>query len=282
MPSVRRPLRFATANHRLSTALVLVLVVSCSVFEASAPPRPGEHLTIGIKFDQPGVGHRTDEGTYEGIDVGIALRVAAGMGVPEHAVTFVEARSEERENLLAQQKVDLVVASYSITEPRKRYVDFAGPYFTAGQALLVRRKNTDVTGPQSLDSPDWRLCSVIGSAAAHRVKNRWARSVTLKEVESYRECVDALRNGDVDAVTTDDVVLAGYVAAEPEKFKLVGPPFSQERYGIGLHRGDPRRAAVTRALRVAVEDGSWRRIMRENLSKSNFPIPPVPQILDSP
>src|SRR6185503_571148 len=107
-------------------------------------------------------------------------------------------------------------------------VDFAGPYFVAGQSLLVRKTNGDITGPESLDYSDWKLCSVTGSTPAQKVKDSYARSVTLQEFSSYSECLSALERGDIDALTTDDVILAGYAAQQPDKFKLVGKPFSTE------------------------------------------------------
>jgi glutamate transport system substrate-binding protein len=197
-------------------------------------------------------------------------------------VTFVEARSADRETLLERRQVDLVVAAYSITDERRELVDFAGPYFLAGQSVLVRRKNSDITGPTSLDDSDWDLCSVPGSTSATKVKQRFAIRVTLREFPTYGDCVEALQRGEVDAVTTDDVVLAGFTAARPEKLKVVGEPFSVERYGIGLHKGDPRQAEVTAALRRLVSDGTWQRVVQENLGKSRYRIPSPPEVLDRP
>lgn len=273
----------------VAVALLAVLPAGCGFFGSSAdgadtPPPDGPKLTVGIKFDQPGLGQKTGDKTFAGFDVDVARYVAKELGVHPGNVTFVEAQSAERETLLEQGKVDLVAATYSISDARKKKVDFAGPYFVAGQSLLVRKTTSDITGPESLNQSDWRLCSVKGSTPAEKVKQSYAKSVTLREFPSYPECLVALENADdpVDAVTTDDVILAGYAAGQPDKFKLVGKPFSQERYGVGLRKGDARRDKVTAALRKMVSDGSWKRSVEENIGKSGYKIPEPPAVLDSP
>lgn len=255
-------------------AAVCLLVAACST------PPPGPKLTIGVRFDQPGLGVRKPDGAFAGLDVDIATYVAERLGTSRADITFVEARPADRETLLEQKKADLVVATYSITDARKQRVDFAGPYFVAGQSLLVRKANSDIDGPESLNDSDWRLCSVTGSTPAQAVQATYAASVTLQQHSSYRECVDALLKGEIDAVTTDDVILAGYAAEQPDRLKLVGKPFSTERYGIGLHKGDSRRAKVTAALREMMSDGTWQRLVAANIS--GYQIPPRPEVVDNP
>lgn len=276
--------------HVCTAVVVAGALAGCGIFGSTSegadtpPPADGPKLTVGIKFDQPGLGLKTGDNSFAGFDVDVAKYVAKELGVHPGNITFVEAKSAERETLLEQGKVDLVAATYSISDSRKQKVDFAGPYFVAGQSLLVRKTTSDITGPESLNQSDWRLCSVQGSTPAEKVKQSYAKNVTLRVFPSYSECLLALENTEdpVDAITTDDVILAGYAAAQPEKFKLVGKPFSQERYGIGLRKGDPRREKVTAALRKMVSDGSWKRSVEANIGKSGYKIPEPPQILDSP
>nr|WP_052478101.1 glutamate ABC transporter substrate-binding protein [Kibdelosporangium sp. MJ126-NF4]CEL16145.1 glutamate-binding protein of ABC transporter system [Kibdelosporangium sp. MJ126-NF4] len=248
----------------------------------SEEPPSGPRMTIGIRFDQPGLGVRTQDGGYTGLDVDVAQYVAARLGTDKRAITFVEAHPADRETLLEQHKTDMVVATYSITDARKQRVDFAGPYFVTGQSLLVRRTNSDIDGPEALNDSDWRLCSVSGSTPAEKVQATYAKSVTLQQRGSYRDCVDALLKGDIDAVTTDDVILAGYAAEQPDKLKVVGKPFSTERYGIGLSKGDSRRGQVTEALRAMVADGSWDRFVRDSVGRSGYHVAARPEIVDSP
>jgi glutamate transport system substrate-binding protein len=256
----------------------MLLVAGCG---GEAPPA-GPTLTVGIRFDQPGLGVRQPDGAFGGFDVDVAKYVAQRLGTDNRHITFVEARPADREIMLEQNKADMVIATYSITESRKQRVDFAGPYFVTGQSLLVRKTNSDIDGPESLDNSDWRLCSVTGSTPAEKVQQNYAQSVTLEQHGSYRECVDALLKGDIDAVTTDDVILAGYAAEQPDKLKVVGKTFSTERYGVGLRKGDGRRANLTKALRAMVHDGSWDRFVNDSLGRSGYQIPARPEIVDSP
>jgi glutamate transport system substrate-binding protein len=262
-------------------AVGMLVVAGCAGSGGEEPPA-GPKLTVGIRFDQPGLGVRKPDGAFSGLDVDVTKYVAGRLGTADRDITFVEARPADREAMLEQNKADMVVATYSITEARKQRVDFAGPYFVAGQSLLVRRTNSDIDGPESLNDSDWRLCSVTGSTPAEKVQQSYAQSVTLEQRGSYRECVEALLKGDIDAVTTDDVILAGYAAEQPDKLKVVGKTFSTERYGVGLRKGDSRRAIVTNALRAMVEDGSWDRFVGASLGKSGYQIPARPEIVDSP
>lgn len=235
-------------------------------------------LTIGIKFDQPGLGLREKDGTYTGFDVEVAEYVAGKLGVSPENITFKEAPSAQRETLIENGQVDFIVATYSITDKRKEKVDFAGPYFVAGQSLLVKADNTDITGPESLTGGK-KLCSVKGSTPAQNVKDKYAADVQLQEYDTYSLCVEALRSGSVDAVTTDDIILAGYAAQSPGQLKVVGQPFTTENYGIGLKKGDQEsRDAINDAIEAMIADGSWARALTETVGQSGYQIPAPPQV----
>jgi glutamate transport system substrate-binding protein len=215
-------------------------------------------LTIGIKFDQPGLGLRNKDGSYSGFDVEVAKYVAGKLGVKPDAITFKEAVSTQRETLLENGQVDFIVATYSITDKRKQSVDFAGPYYVAGQALLVRSDNTDIVGVESLNG-NKKLCSVKGSTPSQNVKDNHAKDVQLQEFDTYSMCVEALRSGSVDAVTTDDIILAGYAGQAPGEMKVVGEAFTEEKYGIGLKKGDQEtRNKINDAIEAMFADGSWQ------------------------
>ena len=228
-----------------------------------------EGLKIGIKFDQPGLGLKKGS-EYSGFDVDVATYVAKELGTDAADITWVQAPSAQRENLIANGQVDLVVATYSITDARKEKVSFAGPYFVAGQDLLVRADDTSITGPDTLDGK--KLCSVTGSTSAQKVKDTYP-AVQLQEFATYSECLPALANGGVDALTTDDTILAGF-AAQPEyagKFKVVGKPFSEEKYGIGLKKGDTATCEkVNAAISKMVSDGSWQKAIDTNLGPAGY------------
>ncbi|WP_027499488.1 glutamate ABC transporter substrate-binding protein [Rhodococcus sp. UNC363MFTsu5.1] len=267
---------------RLGVGMVAIAVVAtaCGGDEQKSASESAESgkLTVGIKYDQPGLGLRNPDGTFSGFDVDVATYVADKLGVPASGITFKESPSAQRETLIQNGEVDYIVATYSITDARKEKVDFAGPYLTTGQSLLVRSDNTDITGPESLNGGK-KLCSVTGSTPAQKVKDNYAKEVQLQEFDTYSACVEALRNGAVDAVTTDAVILAGYAAQYPGQLKVVGQPFTTENYGIGLAKGDTEtRNKINDAIEEMIADGSWKASLEKNVGPSGYPIPAPPTV----
>jgi glutamate transport system substrate-binding protein len=229
----------------------------------------GGKVTIGIKFDQPGLGLKVGE-EYTGFDVEVAKYVAKELGYGE--IEWKQSPSAQRETLLQSGQVQMIFATYSITDDRKQKISFAGPYFIAGQGLLVRADNTDITGPDSLNGK--KLCSVTGSTPAQKIKDTYAKQVQLEELDTYSKCVEALNAGRVDAVTTDDVILAGYAAQEQYKGKLktVGKPFTEEQYGVGIKKGDTELCTkINTALEKMVSDGSWKKALAATVGDSFAP-----------
>ncbi|MBW4722231.1 glutamate ABC transporter substrate-binding protein [Saccharothrix obliqua] len=259
-----------------SAALVLA---SCSagddttvVGKASA-----NKLVVAVGYDQPGLGVRRLDGVFKGFDVDVARYVAKELGAED--VSFIEATPSQREQLLVDGKADLVVSTYSITEKRKEVIDFVGPYFVAGQDLLVRLSDPRITGPESL-AAGMRLCSVDNTTSAQYVKDKFAQSVELVNYPNFSDCVTALLAEQVDAMTTDDVILAGYAAQNPELLRVVGKPFSKEEYGIGLRRGDAAgKAKVTAAVQQMIDSGEWRKSLQDNVGQSGYRIPDPPKIV---
>ena len=192
-------------------------------------------ITVGTKFDQPLFGLKGLSGEPEGFDVEVAKLIAAKLGIPEDGIEFVETVSANREPFLQQGQVDMVVATYTINDKRDEVIDFAGPYFLAGQDILVKKGNPDaIEGPDDLAGK--KVCSVSGSTPAGYIQENHP-DAELVLFDAYTKCRDALQNGQVNAVTTDNVILAGYVDAAPEEFELVGPAFTEEPYGIGIPEG---------------------------------------------
>lgn len=229
----------------------------------------GESIRIGIKYDQPGLGYQ-DGRDYTGFDTDVARYVAKELGYSEDQIEWVEAPSANRENMLVNGQVDMIFATYSISESRLKTVDFAGPYFYAGQDLLVQQENTDITGPDSLAGKN--LCSVTGSTSAKKIQDKYSSTVQLVQQNSYSDCVVALNAGMVDAVTTDDIILAGLGAtrANQGELKLVGNTFTEERYGIGLPKGSDQCADINAAINKMVETGAWEQAVEKNVGASGY------------
>lgn len=214
-------------------------------------------ITIGTKFDQPLFGLRGPSGEPEGFDVEIGKIIAAKLGIEPDKIKWVEAVSANREPFIQDRKVDIVVATYTINDDRKQVVDFAGPYFVAGQTILVKEANTDITGPEDLAGKT--VCSVEGSTPAANIEANYP-DAKLELTDAYSNCLEPLRNDQVDAITTDNVILAGFVDQNEGEFKLVGEPFTEEPYGIGLRKGDDAfRTFINDVLEESYENGSWKK-----------------------
>ncbi|MFK0048876.1 glutamate ABC transporter substrate-binding protein [Streptomyces sp. NPDC090741] len=240
-----------------------------------------DKIVIGIKFDQPGLGLKTPDGKFTGFDVDVATYVAKELGYQPNQIEFKQAVSAERENLIANGDVKLVVATYTINDKRKAKVDFAGPYFKAHQDLLVRADDTSITKAEDLNSK--KLCSVTGSTSAQNVHDKLAPKADLQQYPGYSECLTGLENKAVDALTTDDSILAGYAAQEKNKgkFKLTGLKLSDEPYGIGLKKGDTElQTKVNAALKKMVADGAWEAAVQKNFGPANYKAEPAPQITE--
>ncbi|MFF0728262.1 glutamate ABC transporter substrate-binding protein [Streptomyces sp. NPDC004134] len=239
-----------------------------------------DSITIGIKFDQPGLGLKEPDGSYSGFDVDVATYVAKELGYSEDQIEWKEAISADRETMLERGDVDMIAATYSITDERKQKVDFAGPYLLAHQDLLIRA-DENITKGEDLNGKT--LCSVTGSTSAQNVKDTIAPKAQLAERPGYSECLDAVANGQIDALTTDDSILAGYAAQEANegKFKLAGLNLSNENYGVGIKKGDDKmKTDIDSALEKMVSDGSWEKFMDANLGPANYDFEPAPKIGD--
>jgi glutamate transport system substrate-binding protein len=213
-------------------------------------------LRVGTKIDQPGFGLANTEGEPEGFDVEIAKIIAAELGLSEDQIEFTETVSANREPFIQQDRVDIVVATYTINDARKQVVDFAGPYYEAGQDIMVASGNPEgIEGPEDLAGKT--VCSVEGSTPAQNIRDNYPEA-NLVTYDVYSKCADDLRNGNVQAVTTDNVILTGLVAGSEGAFELVGNPFTEEPYGIGLQLGDTDfRNFINDVLEESFENGSW-------------------------
>ncbi|MFC6288216.1 glutamate ABC transporter substrate-binding protein [Nocardioides sp. GCM10027113] len=196
-------------------------------------------VTIGTKFDQPGFGLQNLEGEPEGFDVEVAKIIAAEMGIAPEDIEWKETPSDIREQVIENGEVDFVVATYTINDERKERISFAGPYYNAGQMLMTRSDDDRFSGPEDIaENPDAKVCTVTGSTPSVNIEEYLASDDQLVLFDVYDKCASALSNGQVDVVTTDNVILAGFVGESDGEFQLVGEQFTEEPYGIGIEKGD--------------------------------------------
>jgi glutamate transport system substrate-binding protein len=260
-----------------AVALALALPLAATACGGGGSGADSDTIVIGTKFDQPGLGLKNPDGTMSGFDVDVATYVAGELGFAPDKIEWKESPSGQRETLIQNDQVKFIAATYSITDARKEKVDFAGPYLLTGQSLLVREDNTDITGAPSLQN-NKKLCSVTGSTPAQKIKDEYP-GVQLQQYDTYSACIEALKNGAIDAVTTDEVILAGYAAQTPGAFKIVGETFSEEKYGIGLKKDDSElRTKINDALEKMESSGAWKEAFDKNLGPAGITAPAPPPI----
>jgi glutamate transport system substrate-binding protein len=236
-----------------------------------------DRVVIGSREDQPGLGFKdATTGERSGFDIEIAKMVAAGLGYSADKIDWKAVPSAAREDTIARGEIDYMVGTYTINDKRKTLVSFAGPYFVAGQSLLVRKDESAITGKDTLKGK--KVCSVTGSTPIQRVRDQGlTEPENVVEFQTYSQCVDQLLNNQVDAVTTDDAILKGFASQQPDKLKVVGDTFSTEPYGIGLKKDDSAlRNKVNDILQAAETDGTWKQIYDATLGKSGSTATPPP------
>lgn len=222
-------------------------------------------VIIGVKEDQPNLGY-LDNVTNErsGFDIDIARWIAASLGFDEDKIQYKAIASANREQAITNGDIDYYVGTYSINDERKKLIDFAGPYFITGQGLLVTSDGKDY---QSLDELNGKtVCSATGSTPIQNIKENYPK-IKTQEFDLYSACVENLLNGQVDAVTTDQAILIGYAAQDPDNLKVTsGPLMTEEKYGVGLPKGDD---ALRAHINDLFTDGGdvWQGIFDKNLGE---------------
>lgn len=238
-------------------------------------------IVIGTKFDQPLFGLKALSGQPEGFDVDIAKLVATAIFGSDLSgkTEFVETPSAVREQSIIDGKVDLVAATYTINDTRKQKVAFAGPYYIAGQSILVKKDNTAITGSDTLGGK--KVCTVLGSTPLKTLQALAPPPDLSILFDTYSKCVEALKDGRVEAVSTDNGILLGFIKDNPGLFKLVGETFTKEPYGIGVKKDDAAfRAFVNDVLAKSYTDGTWAKAFESQVGKATGIATPTPPPVD--
>ena len=240
-------------------------------------------LVVGTKFDQPGFGLKdAATGKVEGFDVEIAKLVAVGIfgGDVEDIdskVEFVETVSAVRESSIIDGKVDMIAATYTINDARKQVVDFAGPYFEAKQDIMVKKDDTSIKSVEDLNGK--KVCSAQGSTSLKNIQAKAPQADVSIQFKTYSECASALGDGRVQAVSTDNTILAGLVQASGGQYKLLEAPFSDEPYGLGIKKGaDDFREFLNDLLDEIKENGEWEKAFEATLGKLDLETPEPPDV----
>ncbi len=222
-------------------------------------------ITFGVKFDQPGFGVKDAiSGKLDGFDIAIAKEIGKSLGLSESQMVFEEAISKNRIPYLQEDKVDVVIATFTINEERKSQIEFSKPYYQAGQSILVKKENTEIKSASDLTGKD--VCTVQGSTPAQTLQSKYPQAKLLL-LDVYSACVQAMKDGRVAAVSTDNVILLGFADKDPS-VKLVGGLFTDEPYGIGVKKGKTdMQAYINSQLDRMFKDGTWDKIYDQYLGK---------------
>lgn len=231
-------------------------------------------IRVGIKYDQPLFGVNAPGGVV-GFDAEIAKLIADSLGVE---VEFVEAVSANREPFLQNDQVDMVVATYTINDERDEVVDFAGPYYVAGQDIMVPSGNPNgIESIDDLNTPDLTTCSVDGSTSIDNFNEAAPDGETIT-FDTYSKCAEAMADGRADAVTTDNVILIGLISESDGAYELVDNPFTEEPYGIGVPEGSDLRCYVNGVLEEIYESGEWAEAYESTVGTAGSSTPEPPEV----
>lgn len=202
-------------------------------------------------------------GAFEGFDVDIAREMAAALLGSPDAIELVAIPYSARVDVLAEGTVDMVVDTFTINCVRDDRIDFSSQYFTSSQKLLVR---VDDPATGIADFGRRRVCAAAGSTSAENLRALPEPTPLVEEVTDQADCLVLLQQGRVDGISTDDTILAGMQAQDPN-VKIVGEAFSAEPYGIGLPPDHPEYVRfVNAALEQVRSSGRWTELYNEWLS----------------
>jgi glutamate transport system substrate-binding protein len=214
-------------------------------------------ITIGVKYDVPPFGlNNPQTGEVEGFDVDLGNYIADRLGVEP---VFREATSDNRIPLLVDGTIDLILSTMTITEERDLEIDFSEPYYVANGDVLVP-EGSDI---QSLDDLNGNtVCTALGSTYQETIKKE-APDAQLRLVDLYSECFDQVQTGQVDAVSTDNVILTG-MTIQDDSLQLLDLDYTTEPYGAGITEGDTEmKQFVDESVAEFIDSGTWQETYDE-------------------
>jgi ABC-type amino acid transport substrate-binding protein len=239
--------------------LVAVLATACGDSRSDDSVLDAKTLVVGVRPDLPGLGFKTADGRFEGFDVDVARYVAGKLGKD---VRFTQVLAADRIPSLLEHKTDLVLATLSVTPDRKTQISYAGPYYLSYQDILVRSEDAGVRSVRDLKGR--RFCTVEGSDATQRLAAVEGMSAQLRPARDYNECMAKIKTREVDAITTNDVILAGLIKRAGPGLRLVNAKFAEQRTGIGIRKGDPDGCeALNKAITQMYYDGTAARLIHK-------------------
>lgn len=222
-------------------------------------------IIVGVKFDTKPFGYLDDKKQPTGFDVDIAKAIAKSLLGDETKVEFKPVTSANRILILNSGKVDMIIATMTITPKRQQIIDFSMPYHMTGQAILVN-EGSDITSIQDLNGK--KVIIVFGSTAESRLRIM-APDAKIMGFKTYTSAFNALKGKKADAITSDETILLGW-AMEHNDVKLLGQNYSKEYYGVGFRKGNENLSLKNRVnfiLSSMTKNGELKSIKRKWINK---------------
>ena len=252
-------------------------VVASSAW-ASAVKEAGVLKTGGTKTAPVFSLEDATTGEVSGFDTAIgqvlARYIIGGSDDARTLLDITQVTSDTREVVLGNGSVQAVIATYTITPERAKKIDFAGPYYSSGQAVLVRADESKITGVSDLAGVKVAVQSGSSSITALQQAAPQAEQTPFND---HNTCLSALETKQVDAYVVDESLLLSAMQGS-EAFKIVGEPFTQDPYGIGLPHNSDAKAFVNAFLKEIYDDGTWEKIWQATIgviTGGDAPKPPV-------
>lgn len=189
-------------------------------------------IKVGIKTDSPPFGFYDEKGEVHGYDADLARYIAQYLLKSPNKIEFIPVNPSNRMIKASTGEVDIVIATMTITPQREQIIDFSIPYDSAGQGVLVK-SNSKITAISDLAGQN---VGVIWGTTAEKNMINLVPTANVLGFKSYSEAYKALKNGNINAITSDDTILSGF-AMQDKEVKLLSKRYSREPYGIGFKKG---------------------------------------------
>ena len=215
---------------------------------------------------------------YRGFDAGLFQLLARYILGDESKFALTQVTSDTRESVLEHGEVDAVFATYSVTDERLEKINFAGPYYTSQQSILVMKSTTDING---LDDLAGKNVAVQSGSTGPSIMEKLCPDAVLQQFTTDPEARLALEQGRVDAYVIDRTMQMGAVAKNPSKYQIVGQPFGDiDPYGIGLPKASEDAVEFVNAFLQGIEDGGtwkdlWLVCIGDRIGTTEAPEPPA-------
>ncbi|MFB4282770.1 MULTISPECIES: substrate-binding periplasmic protein [unclassified Nonomuraea] len=251
--------------RRLLICLILLLTACGSTRPASIVDN--DELIVAIRSDVPLISFKGQDNAYHGFNVDVAEDLVARLG---KRIRWLEIKAGEQLTVLTDGRADLVFAHMSVTLERKKVIDFAGPYHVDFQDIAVRPADKDKVRDVR-DLAGRRICWVRGTNIAQRIVQERRVEAIPVEAPDYNVCLEMIKDGRIDAISTNSQILAGLLTKPGVDLHLVGAAFNEQRTSIGVRKGDVAGCEeLNRAITEMYQDGTAHMLLDKWFGKSGI------------